>query len=333
MSAVSGGWTAVEGNVDAVLPFAVEALDVRGRVVHLGPALDAILARHDYPEAVSRLLGEAVALTALLGTSLKLEGRFILQTSSDGPVDLLVVDYTTPDALRAYARYDAARVADADPRADAAVLLGNGHLAMTVDQGPSATRYQGIVALDGASLEAIADRYFAQSEQIPTRVRLAVAEVMNRREGEAPARSWRAGGLMVQFLPPAEERLGRRDLDPGDAPEGAAAEAGEGHEDDAWNEARALVDTVEDLELTDPAVSAERLLYRLFHERGVRVFDAQPLADRCRCSRERVGGMLRGFTDAERTEMTLPDGTIEVTCEFCSTRYRFTAEEATGDTP
>ena len=330
MSAVSGGWTAVEGDVDAVLPFAVEALDVRGRVVHLGPALDAILARHDYPEPVSRLLGEAVALTALLGTALKLEGRFILQTSSDGPVDLLVVDYTTPDALRAYARYDAERVAAADPRADAATLLGHGHLAMTVDQGPSATRYQGIVALDGASLEAIADRYFEQSEQIPTRVRLAVAEMMHRREGEAPARSWRAGGLMVQFLPPAEDRLGRRDLDPGDAPAGAeAAEAMDPGEDDAWNEARALVDTVEDLELTDPEISAERLLYRLFHERGVRVFDAQPLVDRCRCSRERVGGMLRGFTDAERTEMTLPDGTIEVTCEFCSTRYRFTAEEAT----
>jgi molecular chaperone Hsp33 len=324
------------GEPDRVLPFAVEGLDVRGRVVRLGPALDAMLRRHAYPEPVSRLLGEAVALTALLGTSLKFSGRFILQTSSDGPVDLLVVDFTTPDGLRAYARFDADRVAAAG-RVDAAVLLGTGHLAMTVDQGPHTSRYQGIVALDGASLEEIAHRYFLQSEQIPTRVRLAVAEVVSRQPGEAPRREWRAGGILVQFLPEATDRITHRDLAPGDAPhdddlrrtedvldDDASTDASE---DDAWVEARALVDTVEDVELTDPEVTAERLLVRLFHERGVRVFSERLLADRCRCSRRRVAGMLAGFEPEERADMTREDGSIEVTCEFCSTRYVFAAEE------
>jgi molecular chaperone Hsp33 len=321
---------------DLVLPFAVGPLDVRGRVVRLGPAVDAMLSRHAYPPAVSRLLGEAVALTALLAASLKFEGRFTLQTSTDGPVDLIVVDFATPDGLRAYARFDAERVAEAaagEPRGLGGRLLGKGHLAMTVDQGTAASRYQGIVPLDGDGLEAAAHRYFEQSEQIPTRVRLAVAEVMSRRPGETPAHAWRAGGILVQFLPDAPDRLARRDLDPGDRPAGADEPAdldtGGVSEDDAWVEARALVDTVEDLELTDPDVTPERLLYRLFHERGVRVFEPQPMADRCRCSRERVFGMLKGFTPEERAEMVV-DGAIEVTCEFCSTRYHFAAEEVEG---
>jgi len=322
-----------------VLPFSVAPLDVRGRVVRLGPAVDAMLARHAYPPAVSRLLGEAIALTALLGSSLKFDGRFTLQTSTDGPVDLIVVDFATPDSLRAYARYDAERVAEvaaatsAGSKPDAGLLIGKGHLAMTVDQGTAASRYQGIVPLDGDGLEAAAHRYFEQSEQIPTRVRLAVAEVMSRRPGEAPAHAWRAGGILVQFLPEATDRLAHRDLDPGDRPEGSAEDVAaddvahdDATEDDAWVEARALVETVEDIELTDPEVTPERLLYRLFHERGVRVFDPQPMADRCRCSRERVFGVLKGFSPEERADMVV-DGAIEVTCEFCSTRYHFAAEE------
>ncbi len=343
MSSVEGAGVPAEGSNgasgDLVLPFSVGPLDVRGRVVRLGPAVDAMLSRHAYPPAVSRLLGEAVALTALLAASLKFEGRFTLQTSTDGPVDLIVVDFATPDGLRAYARFDAERVAavmegvSAGSRPDGGVLIGKGHLAMTVDQGTAASRYQGIVPLDGDGLEAAAHRYFEQSEQIPTRVRLAVAEVMSRRPGEAPAHAWRAGGILVQFLPDAPERMAHRDLDPGDRPEGAAepddADESDVSEDDAWVEARALIDTVEDLELTDPDVTPERLLYRLFHERGVRVFEPQPMADRCRCSRERVTGMLKGFTPEERADMVV-DGAIEVTCEFCSTRYRFAAEEVEG---
>ncbi|WP_407048417.1 Hsp33 family molecular chaperone [Methyloraptor flagellatus] len=308
---------------DTVLPFAVEALDVRGRVVHLGPELDRILGRHDYPAPVSRLLGEAVVLTSLLGSSLKFEGRFILQTRTDGPVSMIVVDFATPDAIRAYASFDADAVAAAIAagKASSPDLLGRGQLAMTVDQGGDMSRYQGVVPLDGGStFEDVAHTYFRQSEQIPTRVRLAVAEMLTRTPGGAPVHGWRAGGLIVQFLPESEDRVRRRDLDPGDGPEGTATPVLD--DDDAWMEARSLVDTVEDIELTDPEVSHERLLFRLFHERGVRVFDALALKDQCRCSRERVQGMLEQFSAEDVSEMTV-DGEIVVTCEFCSTHYRF----------
>src|SRR5262245_30970079 len=158
---------------DTILPFQVEALDLRGRVVRFGPAIDTILSRHRYPTPVAKLLGEAIVLAVLLGSTLKFQGRFILQTQSDGPVRMLVIDYTTPGQVRACARFDAAMASGA---ADPGGLLGRGHLAMTIDQGPDTARYQGIVALEGKSLEHAAHEYFLRSEQIPTRVRLAVAE-------------------------------------------------------------------------------------------------------------------------------------------------------------
>ncbi|WP_375466134.1 Hsp33 family molecular chaperone [uncultured Methylobacterium sp.] len=307
-----------DGADDAVLPFSVEALDVRGRVVRLGSSVDTILRRHGYPDAVARLLGEAAALTVLLGSSLKFEGRFQLQTKTDGPVGMIVVDFEAPDRLRATARFDADRVAalGQGPR-KAPELIGQGHLAMTIDQGSAASRYQGVVALEGQDLEAAAHQYFRQSEQIPTQVRLAVAEAFEAGQGR-----WRAGGLLVQFLPQSIDRARLADLPPGDIPEGHPhLDAAGTPEDDAWVEARSLVATVEDLELVDPDVSSERLLYRLFHERGVRVFERQPVHERCRCSRERVMGMIRAFSDAERREMVADDGRIAITCEFCSRRY------------
>jgi molecular chaperone Hsp33 len=313
---------------DDVLPFAVDALDARGRVVRLGAAsIGRILDRHDYPPAVARLLGEAVALTALIGTALKFEGRFILQTQSDGPVRMLVVDFDTPDKMRACARFDAERVAAAIAAGEDSPeqLMGTGHLAMTVDQGAHTSRYQGIVELDGSSLEAAAHRYFLQSEQIPTRVRLAVSELMTRRADGSMARSWRAGGVLAQFLPTTSERIRPADLHPGDAPEGAGLPA-PADEDDAWTEVRSLVDTVGDDELTDPALPSEHLIYRLFHERGARVFDRQPLREECRCTRERIADMIASFTPAERADM-VENGRIGVTCEFCSTRYEFDAAD------
>lgn len=312
--------------LDTVLPFTVPALDLRGRVVHLGPSLDAILGRHAYPEPVARLLAEAIALTTLLGSSLKFEGRFILQTRSDGPVSMLVVDFQTPDGIRAYASFDKEAVAKAiaEGRTKPAELLGQGHLGMTVDQGPDMQRYQGVVLLEGESLEEVAHVWFQQSEQIPTRVRLAVAEMLTRDAGGGANHAWRAGGILMQFLPESEDRVRARDLHPGDAPEGTPA-----HEvaiDDAWAEAEALANTIEDVELTDPEVSAERLLFRLFHERGVRVFDPLKMVERCRCSRERVEAMLGQFTAEQVTDMTV-DGEIVVTCDFCSTSYRFDPAE------
>jgi molecular chaperone Hsp33 len=315
---------------DSILPFAVEALDVRGRVVRLSHALDVMLERHAYPPPVARVVGEAAALTALLGASLKFDGRFQLQTKSDGAIDMIVIDYDAPGKLRGYARYNGARVDEAaaggTTGADlSAALLGKGHLGLTIDQGPDMARYQGVVALEGQGLEAAAHQYFKNSEQIPTVVRLAVGEVLGGGEN-ASAHSWRAGGLLAQFLPSAPERLRQPDLDPGDAP--ASAMRDETPEDEAWIEARSLALTVEDHELLDDGLSSERLLYRLFHERGVRVFERQPLVEACRCSRERIVAMLKRFTPDERRDMIADDGSIIVTCEFCSRRYVLAPAEA-----
>jgi molecular chaperone Hsp33 len=311
---------------DAVLPFDVDALDLRGRLTKLGPALDDLLEKHDYPAPVGKLLGEAVVLTVLLGSSLKFDGRFILQTQTDGPVSLMIVDFQAPDRLRAYARFDVARLADGQ---DSAALLGRGHLAMTIDQGANMSRYQGLVALEGGNLEDAAHEYFLRSEQIPTRVRIAVAEQLTASEGGAKHR-WRAGGILLQYLPKNSEDSRQPDLHPGDAPEGS--EAAEAKENDAWVEGRALMDTVTDVELIDPDVSSEVLLYRLFHEPGVRVFNAQQVQAKCTCSRETVEAMLKNFSQDDRDHM-VKDGKIEVTREFCSTTYAFKPDEVGANDP
>jgi molecular chaperone Hsp33 len=310
---------------DTILPFEVAALDLRGRVVRLGPSVDDILRRHAYPAPVAKLLGEAIVLTVLLGSVLKFEGRFILQTKSDGPVRMLVVDYTTPGKVRALATFDKERLAAAiaEGKTDPGTLLGHGHLAMTVDQGTDASRYQGLVALEGKDLEHAAHEYFLRSEQIPTRLRLAVGEELSA-SADGTRHRWRAGGILLQFVPKSPERARLPDLDPGDAPEGMAAHLVP--EDDAWVEGRSLVATVEDVELLDPAVSVEQLLYRLFHERGVRVFRSRTLAAQCSCSRPGVANMLRSFSQDDRDHM-VENGKITVTCEFCSSTYDFDPSE------
>jgi molecular chaperone Hsp33 len=326
---------------DAILPFEVASLDLRGRVVRLGPALDQVLAGHDYPRPVAKLLGEAIVLTVLLGSSLKFEGRFILQTQTDGPVRMLVVDFISPGRVRACARFDRERVegAIAAQKASAGELLGHGHLAMTIDQGTDMSRYQGLVALAGGDLEDAAHEYFLRSEQIPTRVRLAVAEEFSAaklqpRAGGAgaevrsgPRHAWRAGGMLLQFLPKKIERMRGPDLDPGDAPEGTAPHVVA--EDDAWVTGQALIATVEDIELIDPELSSERLLYRLFHEHGVRVFRSTAVEAKCSCSRQNVADMLRSFPQDDRDHM-VENGVISVTCEFCSSHYVFEPAEVAG---
>src|SRR6478752_848678 len=307
---------------DAVLPFEVDVLDLRGRLTRLGPALDDILTKHDYPPQVCKLLGEAIVLTTLLGSSLKFDGRFILQTQTDGPVSFLIVDFQAPDRLRAYARFDKTRLKEGQ---ESGALLGKGHLAMTVDQGPDMSRYQGLVALEGGNLEDAAHEYFLRSEQIPTRVRLAVGEEWRGGEGSGPKHRWRAGGVLIQFLPKAPERARQADLHPGDAPKGTVPHTVAG--DDAWVEGQSLIGTVEDVELIDPDLSGERLLYRLFHERGVRVFKPLELHAKCSCSRDAVSTMLKSFEAKDRAEM-VKDGKVVVTCEFCSSVYEFTPQEA-----
>jgi molecular chaperone Hsp33 len=312
---------------DAVVPFQVANLDARGRAVQLGATLDDILSRHDYPEPVAKLLAEAIVLTVLLGTSLKFDGKFIFQSQSNGPVDMLVVDFRTPNSVRAYARYDEARLAEAMAahKTSQEELMGSGTLALTVDQGEYTQRYQGIVALDGSNLEEVAKTYFRQSEQIPTDVRLSVAKLIERGEDGKPVEQWRAGGLIVQFLPDSELRMRQRDLPAGDEPN-VDEDDDNLVEDDDWAEIKALVATIESSELTDPQVGAERLLYRLFHERGVRVFDAVAVNDDCSCSREKIAGVLSGFTAEEITD-SIEEGKISVTCEFCSTQYEFDPAE------
>jgi molecular chaperone Hsp33 len=315
---------------DTILPFEVSALDLRGRVVRLGPVVDEILRRHAYPTPVAKLLGEAIVLTVLLGSVLKFEGRFILQTKTDGPVRMLVVDYTTPDKVRALASFDKERVnaAIAEGKTEPGTLLGHGHLAMTVDQGTDMSRYQGLVALEGKDLEHAAHEYFLRSEQIPTRVRLAVGEELFATADGAHHR-WRAGGILLQFVPKSPERARLPDLDPGDAPEGTTAHTVQ--EDDAWVEGRSLLGTVEDVELLDPAVSVEQLLYRLFHERGVRVFRSRTLEAQCSCSRPNVENMLKSFSQDDRDHM-VKNGTITVTCEFCNSTYVFDPAEVADPT-
>jgi molecular chaperone Hsp33 len=310
---------------DSILPFEVAALDLRGRVVRLGPTMDNILTSHDYPSPVSKLLGEAIVLTVLLGSSLKFDGRFILQTQADGPVRMLVVDYTSPGKVRACARFDQARVAQAisAQATSAGHLLGQGHLAMTIDQGPDMSRYQGLVALTGKSLEDVAHEYFLRSEQIPTRVRLAVAEELSATDS-GPQHRWRAGGMLLQFLPKKTERMRGPDLDPGDAPEDATPHFVA--EDEAWVEGRSLIATVDDIELIDPELSSERLLYRLFHQRGVRVFRNAAVHAQCSCSRDSVSAMLTSFSQDDRDHM-VENGVISVTCEFCNSKYVFKPED------
>ena len=290
---------------DLILPFQAEQADVVGRLVKLGPTVDTILSRHDYPEPVSKLLGEAVALTALLGAALKFEGKFILQASTDGPVDLLVADYQVPGGLRGYARFSAERLAElpADGR-----LLGEGHLAMTIDRGMDTERYQGVVPLEGESLTEAADTYFRQSEQLPTFIRLAVA------------RHYRAGKRGRPALDLARRRAARAEADARGRPLGQAREAAFAQED--WTRAKALAETVEDHELLDPMLPADRLLYRLFHEEQVRAFRAIPLESYCSCSRARVEELLKRFSAEDLAEMVV-DGEVWVTCEFCNSRYQF----------
>jgi molecular chaperone Hsp33 len=293
---------------DLLLPFAVEALDLRGRLARLGPTVDTILSHYNYPPAVARVLGEAVTLTTLLGSMLESHGRFQLQTRSDGAVDMIVVDYDAPGRLRGFVRFDPTRELHA---ASAGDLLGSGHMALTIEREEDAARYQGVVVLDGGGLAEAAHQYFRQSEQIPSFVRLAVAEVVTPR-----GRSWRAGGLLLQYLPVGG--VAARDLPPGDAPSGQIDQAADA-EADAWTEGLALAATLEDHELVDPSLSAERLLYRLFHERGVTVFAERELAEFCRCSDTRVENLLRSFSSEERGAMIGDDGRIGVTCEFCGT--------------
>jgi molecular chaperone Hsp33 len=304
---------------DLVLPFEVKALGIRGRVVRLGAVIDDILGRHDYPDTVSALLAQSVALAALLGSTLKFDGKFILQTKTDGPVSMLVTDFVSPNGIRGTARFNKASVNELGRLASETELLGEGYLAMTVDQGSDMDRYQGIVPLGSGSLADAAHTYFAQSEQIPTRLHLAAGPVQIRGHKQP---QWRAGAILIQHLP-QEGGISPLTFSSGDAPPGSEESI---TENDDWVKARLLLDTVESHELLDPTLSAEDLLYRLYHEDGVTVYTPLALQRHCTCSHETVETMLKGFSAEDRADM-VEDGAIKVVCEFCSTPYVFKPAE------
>jgi molecular chaperone Hsp33 len=294
---------AVSGPDDLVQPFRIDPFALRGRLVRLGPAIDRILSQHAYPEPVAAMLGEAITLAVVLAGALKYDGIFTLQTKGDGPIRLMVADVSTSGALRGYAQYDAAKLEAALTGTTVAVLsvprlLGSGYIAFTVDQGEDTDRYQGIVELAGATLAECAQHYFRQSEQIQAGIKLSV--------GRAGARgTWRAGGLMLQRVPP----------------EGGYGVIADDVED-GWRRTMVLMSSATAEELVDPGLAPHRLLFRLFHEDGVRVYDTHPLEARCRCSRERIEGVLRLFSTDELEEMR-KEGATTVTCQFCNQSYVF----------
>jgi molecular chaperone Hsp33 len=293
---------------DLAAAFQIEGWPVRGRIVRLGETIDAILSAHAYPEPVAALLGEACALAALVGSSLKFEGRLIVQAQGDGPVRYVVADYDTSGHMRGYCRFDEDEVAAASQgfaRPGARSLLGQGVFVMTLDRGPDFERTQGITPIEGESLSLAAEHYFQQSEQIPTKVRLAVGSVVT----DAGA-GWRAGGALIQLI---------------------AGDDARGSTEDVWDRSRALFQTLADDELLDPTITPETLLYRLFHEDGVRLEDARALVAQCRCSRERIASVLTSFDPAERADMVEADGKIRVTCEYCATVYELAPDEIAAD--
>ena len=293
---------------DVVLPFRTDDPNVKGRLVRLGPCADTILKRHNYPDKVSEILAEAMALTAMLGASLPAGAKLSLQTRTDGPLNFVFIDFDAEGLMRATASFNAAKVAELSKAAGnaRATLLGTGHMALTIEPGEGLDQTQGIAAIDGGSLTAAAQAYFRQSEQLPTYIRLTVAKHIVAGANGAVS-SWRAGGLMVQHLQQPLESEDSIDAD-------------------EWNNVRVLAATVEDHELLDPALPPDRLLFRLFQEEGVRIFAPKPLAVHCRCSREKVEVFLKSFGRERLADMNDDEGKISVTCEFCNTSYRFEPE-------
>ncbi|HWF63602.1 MAG TPA: Hsp33 family molecular chaperone HslO [Rhizomicrobium sp.] len=292
---------------DFVLPFDIAKAGVRGRFVRLDAASARALDAHKLPEAAARVAGEALALAAILGSALKLDGRLTVQTKSSGPLDLITADYYggnegTSRGVRGYARLDAERFMALDDKLFPS-LAGEGALAITIEPKRGGQTYQGIVSLSPDGLAASAETYFAQSEQLPTVVRLAAAPLYVA--GEKLPR-WRAAGLMLQMTPEASKAPGR-------------------NEDD-WNRLSLLAKTVEDLELVDTELKPETVLWRLFHEDEVRVQPAEPLSFRCDCDAARITNVLKSYAPQEREGLADPDGIIRARCEFCGTTHEITPE-------
>jgi molecular chaperone Hsp33 len=289
-----------ENGRDSVLGFTMPERDARGRLVRMGPTLTAILAAHDYPAPLGHLLGEALVLTVLLGTTLQKDGgQMTLQAqASGGPVDLVVCDYRA-GAVRGYLRFDPKQASAVELGAPLAALFSKGYLAITLDQTAARERYQGIVPLEGASLSEAVEHYFSGSEQVETLIRTAVAPTQDG--------GWSAGGLLVQHLPKGET--------------GGPRLSARTDKAEDWAHVAALAGTVTNEELADSALEHETLLWRLFHEDEVRVFKPLHLARGCRCSPQHVRDVLMRFPAEELDAMRDENGLVVVNCEFCARKF------------
>ncbi|MBX9746671.1 MAG: Hsp33 family molecular chaperone HslO [Hyphomonadaceae bacterium] len=293
---------------DFIAPFSLDNAPVRGRIVRLGAgALDPILRRHDYPRPVAMLLGEALSLAALIGSLLKADGRLVVQAQGQGPVTLLVAEHGA-GGLRGYARLaeGAAEKLKGGQRLPPGALLGAGSLVLTLDLGAGHEPYQAIVPLDGDTLAACAETFFRVSEQTDTAIRLAVGEVVT-----GHASTWRSEGILLQRVASDDKR-------------------GDTQED--WSRATILFGSVKDEEMLDPAISADRLLYMLFHEEGARMGEATVLDDRCSCNEERLTALMKQFPHDQLEELVEPDGAMHARCQFCSREYAI-SPEAVGLAP
>lgn len=304
---------------DTVLPFQLDKIDIRGRVARLDGVLDAVLEQHDYPPLVEAMVAEAALLTALIGQTIDLRWKLSLQIRGDGPLRLIATDYYGPTKegeparIRAYASYDKDTI---DLAADPFGQIGKGFLAILIDQGNDMKPYQGITPLTGGSLSACAETYFAQSEQLPTKFSLTYGRSMEPGEAE----SWRAGGLMLQHMPKASPLMAKAE---GESEDGllTANDILDGDASENWNRASILLDTVEELELIGPSIAPTDLLFRLFHEEGPIVYDAQPIKFGCTCSKEKVEQSLSIYSARDLEHMTKEDGSLTADCQFCGAHY------------
>jgi len=318
---------------DTVLPFQLDASDMRGRVARLDGALNRILEQHDYPPQVEALVAEMALLTALIGQTIKLRWKLQLQVQSKGAVRMIATDYYGPEEegqparIRAYASYDAAKLTDAAPFDQ----VGEGYFAIMIDQGQGMTPYQGITPLAGESLAACAEAYFAQSEQLPTRFSLSFGR---SQETDGPEH-WRGGGIMLQHMPKASPFVAQGE-GTGDVLQ--ASDLVQGDQEENWNRVNILLDTVEDLELIGPSMPPADLLLRLFHQEEPRVYDAQPVRFGCTCSEDRVRQSLSIYSARDIESMTTEEGVVTADCQFCGAHYEldpatlgFEAESQSGN--
>ncbi|MFD2206664.1 Hsp33 family molecular chaperone HslO [Kiloniella antarctica] len=295
---------------DLIQPFMLEVSGIRGRLVRMGPSIDAIIKRHDYPQIVNELLGELLALTGVLSSLMKFEGCFTLQSKSDGPIKMLVSDMTSEGVLRGYAGIDKERLTkllestEDHTTLKLTDLTGKGYIAFTVDQGADMERYQGIVELEGESLSECMQKYFKQSEQINTGVLVKTTT----KNGH-----WHAGGLILQHMPWG-----------GGVHEKETKDEAEIKED--WQRSMIFMASCTDDEILDLDLPVTDLLYRLFHEEQVRVYDQRPVIEGCRCSREKLSGVIKTVTPNEIEDYKV-NGVIDAKCEFCSRTYSFNDDD------